>query len=259
VLNWSSLTEAQILLFALILLRMIAYIVSSAVLGSPTISTSVKVLLSIILTMILFPLVQVGKVDYLTISNDIVSLAVRELIVGLSLGFLTRIFFFVVTMTGDLVSMSVGLSASQLFNPMMGSNGSTIEQFYSTIATLVFFAINGHHMLISAIVQSYDLVPVSSLALNVGPFAEMAVFGQTAMILAIKMCAPVMVAILVVNLGMGILGRAVPQINVLVTSMPVTIMIGMSVVFLCLPLLVMEMNGLVEITANKLFEVMKAL
>ncbi len=258
-LNWSSLTEAQILLFALILLRMIAYIVSSAVLGSPTISTSVKVLLSIILTMILFPLVQVGKVDYLTISNDIVSLAVRELIVGLSLGFLTRIFFFVVTMTGDLVSMSVGLSASQLFNPMMGSNGSTIEQFYSTIATLVFFAINGHHMLISAIVQSYDLVPVSSLALNVGPFAEMAVFGQTAMILAIKMCAPVMVAILVVNLGMGILGRAVPQINVLVTSMPVTIMIGMSVVFLCLPLLVMEMNGLVEITANKLFEVMKAL
>jgi flagellar biosynthetic protein FliR len=259
VLNWSSLTEAQILLFALIFLRMIAYIVSSAVLGSPTISTSVKVLLSIVLSMILFPLVQVGKVDYLAISNDIVGLAVRELIVGLSLGFLTRIFFFVVTMTGDLVSMSVGLSASQLFNPMLGSNGSTIEQFYSTIATLVFFAINGHHMLISAIAQSYEIVPVSSLALNVGPFAEMAVFGQTAMVLAIKMCAPVMVAILVVNLGMGILGRAVPQINVLITSMPVTIMIGMSVVFVSLPLLVMEMSGLVEITANKLFEVMKAL
>ncbi|MFS4459509.1 flagellar biosynthetic protein FliR [Bdellovibrio sp. HCB2-146] len=258
-LNWTALTEAQILLFALILLRMLAFMVSSAFFGSPTVNTPVKVLLSVVLSMILFPVVKIGNVDYLAISNEIIGLAVRELIVGLSLGFLTRIFFFVVTMTGDLVSMSVGLSASQLYNPMLGSHGNTIDQFYSTIGTLVFLAIDGHHMLISAIAQSYDLVPVSSLSLNVGPFAEMAAFGQTAMILAIKMCAPVLVTILVVNVAMGILGRAVPQINVLVTSMPVTIMLGMTVVFLCLPLLVMEMNGLVEITASKLFAVMKHL
>lgn len=258
-LNWTALTEAQILLFALILLRMLAFMVSSAFFGSPTVNTPVKVLLSVVLSMILFPVVKVGNVDYLVISNEIIGLSIRELIVGLSLGFLTRIFFFVVTMTGDLVSMSVGLSASQLYNPMLGSHGNTIDQFYSTIGTLVFLAIDGHHMLISAIAQSYDLVPVSSLSLNVGPFAEMAAFGQTAMILAIKMCAPVLVTILVVNVAMGILGRAVPQINVLVTSMPVTIMLGMTVVFLCLPLLVMEMNGLVEITASKLFAVMKHL
>ncbi len=257
--NWPAMSEAQILLFALILLRMMAFMVSSAFFGSPTVQVSVKVLLSIVLSMILFPIVKIGNVDYLMISNEIISLAVRELIVGLALGFLTRIFFFVVTMTGDLVSMSVGLSASQMYNPMLGSHGNSIDQFYSTIGTLVFLAINGHHMLITAIVQSYDMVPVSSMVLNVGTFAEMAVFGQTTIILAIKMCAPILATILVVNVAMGILGRAVPQINVLVTSMPVTIMLGMTVVFLCLPLLVMEMNGLVEITADKLFEVMTGL
>jgi len=68
-----------------------------------------------------------------------------------------------------------------------------------------------------------------------------------------------LVTIFLVNLAMGILGRAVPQINVLVTSMPVTIMIGMTVVFLGLPLMVMEMNGIMDITAAKLFEVMKHL
>ncbi|XGC80370.1 flagellar biosynthetic protein FliR [Bdellovibrio bacteriovorus] len=257
--NWNSMTEAQILLFALILLRMIAYVFSSAVFGSPTVNTPVKVLLSIVLSILLFPLVKMGNVDYALISNDIIGLAIREMIIGLSLGFLTRLFFFVVTMTGDLVSMSVGLSASQLYNPMLGSHGNTIDQFYSTVGTLVFLAINGHHMLISAIAQSYDIVPVASMNLNLTAFADVAMYGQTAMIMAIKMCAPVLVTILLVNLAMGILGRAVPQINVLVTSMPVTILLGMTVVFLCLPLLVLEMNGLVEITAGKLFDVMKQL
>lgn len=252
-------TEAQILLFALILLRMIAFVVSSAIFGSPTVSTPVKVLLSIVISLLIFPSVKVGNVNYDLISNEIIGLAVRELVVGLALGFLTRLFFFVVTMTGDLVSMSVGLSASQMYNPMLGSHGNTIDQFYSTLGTLVFLAINGHHMLLSSIVQSYDLLPVSSLSLNVGVFAEMAAYGQSVFIMAIKMCAPVLVTILLVNLAMGILGRAVPQINVLVTSMPVTIMLGMTVVFLCLPLLVVEMNGVVEITAAKLLAVMKHL
>jgi flagellar biosynthetic protein FliR len=209
--------------------------------------------------MVVFPVVRIGNVDYLAVSSEIVSLSAREIIIGLSLGFLTRLFFMVVSMVGDLVSMSVGLGAGQMFNPLMGSNGNILDTFYSTIGTLIFLTVNGHHMLINAISESYQLVPVSSLSLNVGPFAEMALFGQTAMILTIKMCAPVIVSILLVNLAMGILGRAVPQINVLVTSMPITIFVGMTVVFICLPLLVLEMNGLMELTANKLFAVMKAL
>jgi flagellar biosynthetic protein FliR len=257
--TWSSLTDAQILLFALILMRMIAFVVSSAIFGSPTVSMPIKILLSLVMSMLLFPVVRIAHVDYLMVSNEIISLAAREIIVGLTLGFLTRLFFFVVTMTGDLVSISVGLSTSQLFNPMLGQTGNTVDQFYTTLGTLVFLAINGHHMLITAIAQSYELVPVSSLHLNFGAYAELAVFGQTALLMSVKMCAPVLVAILVANLSMGILGRAVPQINVLVTSMPVTILLGMTVVFLCLPLLVGEMTGLVEITANKLFAVMKSL
>lgn len=258
-LNWTAFTEAQILLFALIFMRMIAFVVASAFFGAGTIPTPVKILLSLIMSVLMYPLVKIGNVDYLVISNEIVSLAAREIIVGLSLGFLTRIFFFVVTMVGDLIAMSVGLSAGQMFNPLLGTSGNAMESFYTSLGTLVFLAINGHHILIRAIVESYTLVPVSSMSLNVGPFAEMAMFGQTAMILTIKMCAPVLVTIILVNLAMGILGRAVPQINVLVTSMPVTIMIGMTVVFICLPLMISEMHGLVEITASNLFKVMKAM
>ena len=257
--NWSTMTEAQILVFALILLRMIAFVVSSAVFGSPNVSVQVKVLLSILLTALVFPSVRPENLNYDLISNEIISLAIRELFVGLTLGFLTRLFFFIVTMTGDLVSVSIGLGASQLYNPMLGTSGNALDQFYSTLGTLVFLAINGHHMFLSSLVQSFDLVRVGQMGLNVGPFAEMAVYGQDVMIMAIKMCAPVLVTILLVNIAMGILGRAVPQINVLVTSMPVTIMLGMAVVFICLPLLLFEMNGIVDLTAANLFAVMKQL
>jgi flagellar biosynthetic protein FliR len=250
------LPEGQILLFALILMRMTAFVVSSAVFGSPSVSVHVKILLSVTMAILIFPTVRAASVDYSLISNDIILLTAREILVGLTLGFLTRLFFFAVTMTGDLVSISVGLNASQMFNPVLGQNGNSLDQFYSVLGTLVFLTLNGHHILISALSQSFDYIPVSSLSLNVGVYGEMATFGQGILLMCVKICAPVIVAILMTNLAMGILGRAIPQINVLVTSMPVTIMVGMGVVFICLPLLVMEMNGILESTAGTLFKVM---
>lgn len=257
--NWTSYTDNQILLFALVLLRMIPFIISSAIFGTPSISTQLKVLLSIVFTVIIFPTIKAGNVNFDLISHDIIFLVIREMSVGLTLGFLTRIFFFAVMMTGEMVSVSVGLGASQLYNPMTGSHGSSIEQFYVTLASMVFLSINGHHLLISGIAQSYTLIPVSELHFNFGTFAEIATYLQNVLVMAIKMCAPVLVTVLIVNLAMGILGRAVPQINVLVTSMPVTIILGMAVIFVSLPLLVIELNGLANITAEKLFSVMKSL
>lgn len=252
-------SEPQILLFALVLMRMTAFVVTSAIFGVPALSVQVKVLLSVVLTILLYPTIKVNPEGLQLISDGIITLAAREILVGITIGFLTRLFFFAVTMTGDLISITVGLNASQQYNPMLGQNGNTIDQFYTTLGTLVFLAVNGHHILLGGLAQSFELVPVHSMSLNIGVYAEIATFAQSILMMAVKMCAPVMVAILVTNLAMGILGRAIPQINVLVTSMSVTIMIGMAVVFLCLPLLILEMNGIIDATANSLFSVMKHL
>ncbi len=257
--NWSAMTEAQILLFALIFLRMIGFVLSSAIFGMELLNTSVKILLSLVLAVLVFAPIKSSTVDYSLISNEIVGLAIREVFVGLTLGFLTKLFFFIVTMAGDMVSISIGLSSSQLFNPMLGSSGNVVDQFYSTLGTLVFLAIGGHHMLLSSLVQSYDLIQVGRMSLNVGVLAEVVSFGQEVFVMAIKMSAPVIVTALLTNISMGILGRAVPQINVLVTGVPVSVMLGLLVMFICLPLLVVEMNGVVDITAEKLFFIMKKL
>jgi flagellar biosynthetic protein FliR len=252
-------SEPQVILFGLILLRMIAFIVSSAVLGSQNVGAKVKLLLSIILSVLIFPTVKVAPADLAAMPDNLIILAARELMIGVTLGFLTRLFFFTVAMTGELVSISIGLGAAQMFNPMMGSNSNTLEQFYNTLATLIFFAINGHHLLITGIAQSYELIPLAQMKLSLGPYAEIATFAQEMMLMGIKMSAPILAAILVTNMAMGVLGKAVPQINVLVTSMPVTLMIGFVLMFLCIPLIVVEMNGVVDITHTKMMMVMKAL
>lgn len=252
-------SEAQVIMFGLIFLRMIAYVVSSVVFGSGNISAPIKILLAVIFSMVVLPSVKVAPADMARMSEDLALLAAREVVVGLSLGFLTRLFFFAVGMTGELISVSIGLGQAQIFNPMLGQNSNTVEQFYNTIATLIFFAVNGHHLLINGIAQSYELVPLAQLKLAMGPFAEMATFTQDMMVMAIKMCAPIIGAILITNIAMGILGRAIPQINVLVTSMPVTLMLGFALMFICIPLLVMEMHGILDLTHTKMMLVMKAL
>jgi len=254
-----QLTEIQMIIFGLIFLRMISYVVSSVVFGSNNISVPVKILLSVVLTMVVFPSAKMMALTDAQLTEDLVLLAAREVMIGLSLGFLTRLFFFTVGMTGELVSVSIGLGQAQIFNPMLGSNSNTIEQFYNTLATLIFFATNGHHIVLQGIAQSFEMIPLAQMKFNVGPYAEMATFAQDMMVMAIKMCAPIIGAILVTNIAMGILGRAVPQINVLVTSAPVTLMLGFVLMFICIPLLVLEMNGIMDVTQTKLVLVMKAL
>lgn len=254
-----ALSETQIILFGLIFLRMIAFVVSSVVFGSENISVPIKVLLAVVFSMVVFPSVQVAVPVAGNWSQDLLLLSAREVAVGLSLGFLTRLFFFAVGMTGELISVSIGLGQAQIFNPMLGQNSNTVEQFYNTIAILIFFSLNGHHLLINAIAQSYELVPLAQLKFPAGPFAEMATFVQDMMVMALKMCSPILAAILITNIAMGILGRAIPQINVLVTSMPVTLMLGFALMFICIPLLVMEMHGILNLTHTKMMFVMKAL
>ncbi|WP_413288928.1 flagellar biosynthetic protein FliR [Bdellovibrio sp. HCB337] len=252
-------TEAQVIIFGLIFLRMISFVVSSVVFGSGNISVPIKILLAVVVSMVVFPSVQLATTDAAKLTEDLVLLSAREVAVGLSLGFLTRLFFFTVGMAGELVSVTIGLGQAQIYNPMLGSNSNTVEQFYNTLATLIFFAINGHHLVLGGIAQSYELIPLAQMKFNVGPFAEMATFVQDMMVMGIKMCAPVIGAVLVTNIAMGILGRAVPQINVLVTSVPVTLLIGFVLMFICIPLLVMEMHGIMDLTHTKLVLVMKAL
>ncbi|MFZ3230828.1 MAG: flagellar biosynthetic protein FliR [Pseudobdellovibrio sp.] len=259
--NFSQLNEIQILMFGLILLRMTAFIVSSAIFSSPSISVFVKILFSVLLTLCIFKSVATNDVVARLSANQdqLILLSARELLLGLMLGFFTRIFFFALSMAGEIVSISMGLGQGQIFNPMMGSMGNAVEQFYISIGSLIFLTLNGHHMLLQGIVKSFSVSELAQSQFHVESFAEIVLKAQDFFTLGVQIASPVLASMIIVQVGIALLSRAVPQINVMVTSASVAALLGLLIVFISLPLLVMQMTGLLNLTTVEFFKIIKVL
>ena len=251
--------EGQIIGFALVMLRILAFVVAWPIFGTAVVPVPVKVLLALLMSMILFPVASLDNVDLLKIDNQIIFLAVRELCIGLALGFLMRMFFFTVSIAGEIISVTMGLASAQLYNPAMGSQGNVVEQFQLMLASLFFLGMNGHHVFIAGLAESFTILPIAATGLKTNGFAGIAPMVQDVFIMGIKMSAPVLVAVFLTNIAMGIVGRAVPQINVLVTGMPVTILVSFGVLFITTPLFVTEMDSLVVVMADQFFQFMKVM
>ncbi len=257
--NIYTFSMTEILAFALVLLRMAGFVFAMPIFGSNMVPAPVKILFALALTFVLFPQIGWRKLSFDVDSVMIITLAVKELFVGLVLGFLARIFFFAVSMAGEIMSVSLGLSEAQLFDTTMGGSMSSFDQFFVILASIFFLAINGHELLIAGIFQSYSIVPLSKVGLALTPFGSFGIIIETVMLIAVKMSAPILVSILFLNLAVAVVGRAVPQINILITSLPLNILAGFIVLFVTLPLLLWEMHGLSNLTAIELIRFVKAL
>ena len=255
----SQLNEIQVVVFSLVLLRMTAFVFSAAIFNSTSVPIVAKVLFSVVLTMLMYSSVAttqtVARVSDL--EGSLILMSVVELLTGLCLGFLTRIFFFAVSMAGELISVAMGLGQAQMFNPLVGNMGNAMEQFFVFVATLLYLTINGHHHLIHALTESFKLIPLAHTNLSTNGFLSIVESAQQFFVLGIKISSPVVISMMLVQVGVGLLSRAVPQINVLTTSASITTALGFLVLFISLPLIVFQMTGLVDITALELFKFIK--
>lgn len=253
-----ALNENELLAFALALLRVSAFVVSWPVFSVYSVPNQAKVLFALLLTALMFPVIARGGLDTARLGDEIVWLAAKEALLGVCLGFVARMFFFAVSVGGNLVSTYMGLASGQVYNPALGSQVTTVEHFYVTLATLVFLAVNGHHMFIDGLARSFELVPLSTEGLSVVAFRDAVSLLKDVLVVGIQISAPVMVVIFVLNVFMGILGRAVPQINVLVTSLSVNIMAGIVVMIISVPALVPESELMLGKMTEQLFKMLKA-
>ncbi len=251
-------SESEILLFGMVLLRMSAFVVSWPVFGSELSIHQVKVLFALVLTLVIFPTLHWSAPQVAAVKSDLFLLALREVFIGLSLGYLARFFFFAFRVAGEMVSQAMGLSSAQVFNPALGGQTTSVEQFYMTMASLFYLGVNGHHYLISALVRTIEIVPVARMSLNTSQFTGVGPMLQEVVELGLKFSAPVVISILVVNLILGVVGKTVPQLNVLITSFPINIMVGFVLMIVTLPMLMDHMAGFLESGTLKVFEFVKA-
>lgn len=249
--------ETEIIAFFLIFMRLIAFIVSWPVFGAPTVSTPLKVLFSMALALLLFPVTDYSAVNANFDSFSLIGLTIREVFIGLTIGYLCHMFFFAVRIAADIMSTSIGLASAQLFNPMVGSQTTSIEQFKIILASLFYLTIQGHHLFISGLSKSFQLLPVGELALSFGGLMQITTFAQSIMEIGLKMSAPVLVSLLFMNIAMAVIGRAVPQINILITSLPVNIIVGLFVMIIGMPLFLWQMQDVLEFSTERMFHLLR--
>jgi len=136
---------------------------------------------------------------------------------------------------GEVAGYVLGLSLAQAVDPQTHLQVPIVGQFLTVLSFLVFLSINAHHVLIGALVSSFEWVPPLSMNVTAG-FADLVVdLGFQVFRLGLQIAAPVVAAILLVNVGMGIMSRAVPQMHVMIVVMPLTIAVGFLVIGLSLP------------------------
>ncbi len=250
-------SESEILFFSLVLMRMSAFVVAWPVFGVETVSPQIKTLFALVLTLVVFPTIPLSQAQAAAIQSSMILLVAREVFIGVAMGFLARLFFFAFRIAGEMMSQAMGLSSASMFNPTLGGQSTTIEQFYVTLASMFYLAVNGHHYLIRGLVESFQFLPAAVPTLNTSQFGGVGLMVQEIIELGLRFSAPVVISILVINLVLGVIGKTVPQLNVLVTSFPINILAGFALMIVTLPMLMDQMGDFLTLSTERVFQLVK--
>ncbi|SHM49342.1 flagellar biosynthetic protein FliR [Duganella sacchari] len=218
------------------LTRILALIAASPVLGNSAVPASIKVSLGVGIAVIVAPAVPAWPAtDPLSMAGMLIVL--QEMLIGLAMGFSIRIIFAAVEMAGEISSLTMGLGFATFFDPSTQGRSSAISQFLSLVATMAFLAVNAHLVLLSTLVESFSTLPVSSIPIYGGGFKQLADWGGRIFSTGVQLSLPIVAALLITNVALGILTRAAPQLNLFGIGFPITLGVGLLVIAMTLPYL----------------------
>jgi flagellar biosynthetic protein FliR len=219
--------------FTLVLGRLAGIFSAIPLFGEGRVPMVIRVVTIFMMTLVCFPLLKTNIPQMPADSLSLVILIVRETMIGISLGLLSKALFAAVEFCGQIVGMQMGFSMSTMFDPSMGQT-PLMSNIQILLAMLLFLSLGVHHVFIRAIMDSYTVIPVGSWHMSGGLMEFLIATTRDIFILGIKLAAPVMVALLAASVALGIMARSFPQMNIFMVSMPLNIGIGFLVLGLSL-------------------------
>lgn len=225
--------------FILILLRAGISAAMLPFLGSGNIPAMFRIGLALGISMLLTPIVQI-EVNM----EQAPILVLHEAVLGAALAGITRALFYGIEMAGQLASTSMGLSIATVFNPEIGQS-TEVSRLFGLIAILVFLAVDGHHDLIAILAKSYEVLPPGATDIKAAAFFVIT-SGQHLLVFALTVSAPAVVMMLIVNLLLGFLAKAAPQMNVFFVGYPVYIFAGFMVILIGMPVFIHALGAYSE-------------
>lgn len=220
-----DLRPADLPVLALVLFRVTGVVLVAPVLGSPAIPVMARVFLSVLLALVFFPIVR-GAAPLVESSAGAFALAAAaELGIGLLIGFAASLLFAAVQLGGHLLDQELGILQANLLDPFSDVPISVMGQFKLLLATVVYLLLNGHHLLIAALGDSFRAAPVAGAAAQVADGMVLDLFRM-----AVQIAAPALVTLFLVTIALAFMARAVPEMNLFTLSFPVRLGVGLLVV-----------------------------
>jgi flagellar biosynthetic protein FliR len=227
------------------LTRILGLISAAPVFGNRSVPVRVKLALGVMLAAIIAPGVPVlPALDPMSVGGLLI--LVQQFIIGLAMGFAMRIVFSAVEMAGEVTGLTMGLGFATFFDPMTRGHSSAISQFLSMLAILVFLAANIHLALLATLAESFSTLPISAAPAGALRFQQIANWGGQIFSAGVQLSLPMIAALLVTNIALGILTRAAPQLNLFGIGFPVTIGVGFIMIALALPYLATPLERLLQ-------------
>ena len=221
-------------IFLLILLRVSALLIVAPIFGHRLFLARAKVGLAVMVSMVIFPTVDrfdvpVGFLPYAV-------MMVGEVIMGLVIGYAVLLLFIGIQFAGQLAGLQMGFGIVNVIDPASHDQVSIIGQFLNILAILLMLTLDGHHIILNGLMTSFDAVPLGGVVLKALVAHKMIALTAEVFVIAIKVSAPIMIALFLISTAMGVLARTVPQMNVFIVGFPVQLAVGMSVLMAALPL-----------------------
>ena len=212
-------------------IRILAMLATAPVFDNRTVQRRTRVGLAALIAILMMPLLPAPPV---LSSAQAIPVLIQQILIGVAMGFSMRLVFAAFEMAGDLLGLQMGLAFAQFIDPARGMQTPLIGSFLGVLAMLTFLVIDGHLLVIAAVVQSFELIPISA-NLAVVNSQSIAMAGSIMFMLALQISLPVMAAVLISNIGLGILARAAPQLNVMSIGFSITIGVGLWILWVSLP------------------------
>jgi len=216
----------QLQVFFWVLMRVSILFFLFPILGDRGIPPLWKIGASMVLALLLTPLIPWPRSLPQTIFDVAIGL-VAEVVMAFFLAFAVRMLLSTVQMAGYFIAFQMGLAMASTMDPDTGAESTVLSQFLYLFTILFFLAINGHHVLIHALVQSFQVIPPAGFTLKASLGEAIIRVSSDLFVISIKIAAPIMIALFLSNLCLGIVARTVPQLNILMVGFPINISLGL--------------------------------
>jgi flagellar biosynthesis protein FliR len=221
-----SFSMAEILRFAVVLMRVTGIMLCAPFFSNQSIPAQIRVVFALVTTLAMAPMLPLNAIPAGFQLSDIAPLFFSEILFGVILGLAASLVFAGIQFAGQIISLQLGFSLIDLIDPQSNVESSIFSFLQNYIALMFFLMMNGHHWFLLAISESFHSLPVGGVQLHASLVEGLIHLSSQILPIGLRIAGPVIAVSLITDVVMGMLGRAAPQVNILIIGMPAKILVG---------------------------------